>query len=134
MKAFILLATVCASLASVSTQAESPNSDGALLFSKHCGACHGSEGQGSDPWYPNLREASGKHTTHDLAELILTGQFRRGGDLNGHPIPVMPSWHSLKDREIAQLVNYIKNTWGDASATTLAPKDVNRLRNSSNNG
>ena len=120
--------TVCVGLPLAQSHAEDNPTQGASLFAKHCRGCHGSAGQGSEPWYPNLRKVAGNQTPLALAEVILTGQFRRGGELNGHTIPVMPSWHALSDQEVAHLVNFILNTWGDPQGATLTLEDVTALR------
>ena len=141
--------TVCVGLPLAQSHAEDNPTQGASLFAKHCRGCHGSADQGSEPWYPNLRKVAGNQTPLALAEVILTGQFRRGGELNGHTIPVMPSWHALSDQEVAHLVNFILNTlrispgveyevahlvnfilntWGDPQGATLTLEDVTALR------
>ena len=121
--ATIILATAVPLITFAEEEAQGP-----VLFAKHCSGCHGAAGEGSDPWYPALRETAGEKTLSALAEVILTGQFRRGGEINGHTIPTMPSWYAFSDAEVAHLVNYINDRWGQSTLEVLSAEDVATIR------
>ena len=99
---------------------------GEQVFIKHCATCHGASGAGIEPWYPSLKRLATMREPANMVETVLTGAFRRGGELNGHTIPIMPAWGQLTDAEIAALVNYIQLTWGEGGQVSVT--DVTSVR------
>ncbi|XOV83343.1 MAG: c-type cytochrome [bacterium] len=99
---------------------------GEHIFAKHCSSCHGDSGDGIEPWYPSLQRLSSMRTPADMVETVLTGRFKRGGELNGHTIPIMPAWGQLSDDDVAATVNYIQRNWGDGREITA--EDVAKTR------
>ena len=93
---------------------------GAKVYQKHCFHCHGAAGEGKDPFYPALRSLAGLREPEDIALSVLSGRFLRGGERAGHTIPIMPSWSWLTDRNIADLVNFITQTWGNGTLAITA--------------
>ncbi|WP_295914630.1 cytochrome c [uncultured Bartonella sp.] len=97
---------------------------GALIFSAHCSACHGVQGEGTK----NIAPAFLKPSSIDVRNLtnpvmaVLNGN--RATATEKHPTaPTMPSFrNSLSDEDIAAVLNYIRNSWGN-SATPIG-KDV----------
>ena len=91
--------------------------DGKALFLKHCAACHQASGKGIPGAFPALAGNSfvqGKAT--DPAAVLLKG---RGG---------MPDFSdSLSDRDIATVLSYVRNAWGN-HADTLTEAEVQTLR------
>jgi mono/diheme cytochrome c family protein len=120
MRKIIFLTTVL--LAACQTQADSPDTSaarGEQVFTKHCATCHGASGEGIEPWYPSLQRLAAMREPAEMVETVMTGRFQRGGEMNGHTIPIMPAWGQLTDADVAAIVNYIQQTWGDGSTITI---------------
>jgi len=116
-------------LAACQSQAEAPDTSatqGEHVFTQHCATCHGDTGEGIEPWYPSLQRLAAMRGPADMIETVLTGRFRRAGELNGHTIPIMPAWGQLSNSEVAAIVNYIQQNWGEGAQVTL--QDVENTR------
>ena len=127
MRHFIVLASIM--LAACQSQAEAPETSAARgehVFTQHCATCHGDTGEGIEPWYPSLQRLAAMRGPAEMIETVLTGRFRRGGELNGHTIPIMPAWGQLSNSDVAAIVNYIQQNWGEGSQVTL--QDVEKTR------
>lgn len=90
-----------------------------------CAACHQTDGQGVAGAYPPLKGA--EWVTGDpriLARILLHGLQGpisvRGTNYSG----AMPAWSSLSSEELAGVMTYIRNSWGneagEVSATLVA--------------
>lgn len=119
-----LFSSACAILAA---STDTSVARGEQVFSKHCATCHGETGAGSEPWYPSLQRLAGLREPEHMVETVLTGRFRRGGDIDGHTIPIMPAWGQLADADVAAIVNYIQQNWG-SEATVVSLEDVEATR------
>jgi mono/diheme cytochrome c family protein len=127
MKKIMIVATVL--LAACQTQADEPNASAARgehIFVEHCATCHGESGEGIEPWYPSLKRLAAMRESSEMVETVLTGRFRRGGEVNGHTIPIMPAWGQLSDPDVAAIVNYIQRNWGEGSPVTI--EEVTKTR------
>lgn len=121
MKQSLLIASLFLA-AACQTQAEAPETSaqrGEEVFSQHCATCHGASGEGIEPWYPSLRRLAAMREASEMIETVLTGRFRRGGEINGHTIPIMPAWGQLNDPDVAAIVNYIQQNWGEGNTITV---------------
>jgi mono/diheme cytochrome c family protein len=91
--------------------------DGKAVFNKNCAACHQATGNGIPGAFPALAgnqfvQGPGR----EVATVLLKG---RGG---------MPNFSgSLGDPEIAQVLSYVRSSWGN-SAAPLTEQDVAALR------
>lgn len=93
--------------------------EGAEVYATHCLACHQATGQGVEGAFPAL--ASNEFVTGDAAEVVKLPLYGRGG---------MPNFGgSLSDGEIASVVSYIRNSWGN-KASVVEAELVTRLRSS----
>ena len=101
--------------------------DGEGAFVKHCARCHLASGAGALPWYPALEALAQRLEPEAIARTILSGQFRRGGEIAGHTIPIMPAWDWLSDADVAAIVNYIEARWGQTEVSITA-LEVQALR------
>ena len=94
--------------------AESPPLAGEQLFRNNCMACHQSSGQGIQGIYPSLADSevvSGN--ADDVALVVLIGR----GD--------MPSFRgSLNAADLAAIINYVRNAWGNSGAMISADRVV----------
>ncbi len=119
----------CANAGEVTSSAASDASanTGEYVFTKHCATCHGESGAGIEPWYPSLQRLAAMREPSDMVETVITGRFRRAGEMNGHTIPIMPAWGQLSDVEVAAIVNYIQQNWGSMPKPVTA-EDVAAIR------
>ncbi len=109
----LLLAALAASV----NLAHADNTDGKTLFAKNCAACHQSTGRGIPGAFPALAgNAFVQGTPADVAAVLLKG---RGG---------MPDFSgSLDDGEIAQVLTYVRSSWGNGAAP-VTEQDVGSTR------
>ena len=99
--------------------------EGAAVYTANCAGCHNAGGTGQAGVFPPL--AKNDYVTGDTKALIhtlnygLQGPIKvNGGAYNGQ----MPAWKGqLKDEEIAQVLTYIRNSWGNKGSAITA-KDV----------
>jgi len=102
---------------------------GLRLYDKHCMACHGSDGKGMAPAYPPL--AGNRSTTMaqpvNAVRIVLHGGFAPGTAGNPRPYGMPPFAHVLEDGEVAQVVTYVRNSWGNRAGVVTAAQ-VNRFR------
>lgn len=89
------------------------------LYNTSCGSCHQVNGQGLAPAFPALKGspiATGPLAAH--LEIVLKGK----------PGTAMPAWAQLNDLEIAAIITYERNSWGNDSGDVVQPKDVKAAR------
>ena len=102
---------------------------GQAIYTDRCAGCHHQDGSGAPHIFPNLSrspsvEASDPQT---LIRLVLLGN--RGAATDAAPTaPGMPpfGW-SLDDAQVASVLTYIRNNWGNA-APSVDAGEVGSLR------
>lgn len=102
---------------------------GRKLYQAHCTDCHGDDGEGVSDVYPPL---AGNTTVTGLDGVnairsVLLGGFPPATQGNPEPYSMPPYAGSLNDAEVAAVVNYIRQSWGNAATAVNAGK-VNELR------
>jgi mono/diheme cytochrome c family protein len=102
---------------------------GEAIFIDTCSACHTRNGGGIEHVFPRLAgDAIVKQVDPTtLVRIILTGT--RGAGTDAFPTsPAMPSFgYRLNDEQVAAVVTYIRNSWGNA-ATAVSAETVRALR------
>ena len=102
---------------------------GAAIYSHNCIACHEADGSGAPRIYPplpanaNLQSANPASTLRiilDGAETVTTPRAPNTGSMPGYA-------RQLTDAQIADVTNYIRNSWGN-SARMVAPDEVAKAR------
>lgn len=95
--------------------------EGEKVYGKTCVACHLPNGQGMPPAFPSL--VRGKITTGPIAghvDIVFNGSKTN---------PAMVPWKGqLSDLEIAAVVTYERNSFGNKSGHMVQPKDIAALR------
>jgi mono/diheme cytochrome c family protein len=102
---------------------------GAKLYEQHCASCHGADGAGAPPHYPPLA-GNRALTTLDATNtirIVLNGGFPPGTRGNPRPYGMPPFSHVMSDVEVAQVVSWLRSTWGN-DAPPVSGTDVNRYR------
>jgi mono/diheme cytochrome c family protein len=102
---------------------------GRAIYDRACISCHEADGSGAPRIYPplpgnaNLQSADPASTLRiilDGAQTLTTERAPNKGS--------MPAYASqLSDRQIADVTNYIRNSWGNA-APPVQPEQVSRAR------
>jgi cytochrome c oxidase subunit 2 len=93
---------------------------GQEVYNTSCVACHQANGQGLAPVFPALQ--GGAITTGDIAAHIDIV-------LNGKAGTAMAAWGGqLNDLEIAAVITYERNAWGNDTGDVIQPADVKAAR------
>jgi nitrite reductase (NO-forming) len=103
---------------------------GARVFATNCSACHQASGQGVPNAFPPL--ASSDYLKSGKPKLIktVTGGLQGKVTVNGKEYNgLMPAW-SLSDEDIANVLTFILNSWGNPGSE-VSPADVKTHRASS---
>lgn len=103
--------------------------DGETLYQQNCAACHQPDGKGLKGAFPPLAESD--YIAEDPQRLLEATVKGLSGPLlvNGETYnATMPAMSYLTDAELTAILNYIRNSWGNAGGNfTLA--DVTGYRN-----
>ncbi len=112
-----------------SQQAQDFREAGAKIYEQHCVTCHGIGGNGLPPHYPPLAGNRALTTTSAVnpIRIVLNGGFAPGTAGNPRPYGMPPFSHTLSDNEVAQVVSYLRASWGNR-APPVNGNDVNRYR------
>ena len=83
---------------------------GATVYTANCVACHQTNGKGTPPAFPPLDGSK-----------IVNGPPEGQIDivLNGKPGTAMPAWKQLSDSEIAAVITYTRNSWGNKAGAVM---------------
>jgi nitrite reductase (NO-forming) len=100
---------------------------GAAVFAEHCQACHQANGEGIPDAFPPLAKSDYLNADKTRAIKTVTGGLETKLTVNGREFNgVMPAW-TLTDEEIADVLTYVYNTWGN-SGLDVTPQEVNDYR------
>ncbi len=90
---------------------------GEEVYKANCAACHqpNGKGLGAFPAIDGSKIANGPIAGH--VQIVLRGQG------------AMPSWASLSDLDLASVITYERNAWGNHMGDALQPKQVADARN-----
>ncbi|SOD42026.1 c-type cytochrome [Nitrosovibrio sp. Nv4] len=102
---------------------------GARIYKQHCQDCHGASGQGAPGIYPPLAGNRAVTMTPPINVIrsVLNGGYPPVTAGNPHPYGMPPFAQALHDGEVALVLSYIRNAWGNrASLITAAQVDKSR--------
>ena len=102
---------------------------GGALYETHCSDCHGKDGRGVAGIYPPLagNRAVTLPVATNLVRVISDGGFPPSTAGNPKPFGMPPFAHQLQPAEIADVITYIRQSWGNSAAAVNAT-DVTRSR------
>lgn len=85
------------------------------LYDKHCADCHGDEGEGHAPAAPPLarNRVVAMTSAVDPIRMILFGGYSPGTAANPRPFGMPPFSLTLTDQQIADILNYVRTSWGN---------------------
>jgi mono/diheme cytochrome c family protein len=95
---------------------------GLSIYKKHCSGCHQDSGEGLSHAYPALKGnpivLNGNPT--DVINVVLQGGFETPTRFQTEPYS-MPSFaHQLTAVQVASVINYIRNSWGNSAPPVTA--------------
>ena len=99
---------------------------GAVVYEHNCAQCHGAEGQGQKGAFPGLRRSKlirGSMDGH--AEIVMYG--RRNTAMQAY-------LRQLDDIDLAAVITFTRNAWGNDRFDMLQPRAVRALRAASEGG
>ena len=101
------------------------------LYKKNCADCHGKHGEGTEPAAPPLagNRAVTMASPIDSIRMILFGGYPPGTAGNPRPFGMPPYSLSLSDEQIAEILNYVRTSWGN-SARPIFGEEVSANRGS----
>ena len=104
---------------------------GAKVYDTHCTRCHGDDGRGELRAYVSLagNRAVQRDPPANLVQVVLGGAFPASSAGNPRPFGMLPFAVELSDDDIAAVLSYVRNAWGN-SAAAVRPIDVQRWRGS----
>lgn len=104
------------------------DSRGALLYVEYCTVCHRADGKGVPRIFPALEGNSAVYSDHADSVLQIT---LAGGRMPETPYDrmafTMPAFNMLSDADVAEVVNYIRNSWTN-QASKVSLDDVVQMR------
>ncbi len=77
---------------------------GQLIYLEYCAECHQTDGKGYSTLYPRLA-GNPIVTLHDPSPIIVTVKYGQGS--------MMPFGEKLTGDDIASVLSYIRNAWGN---------------------
>lgn len=106
---------------------------GLAVYSRTCIACHGPDGKGVPGAFPPLDGADWLTGDPTIPARIVLGGLQGPIEVKGQKYQnIMPPHTDLKDGEIADVLTYVRQTWGnDATAVTEAMIKETRAKFSS---
>ena len=101
--------------------------DGALIYQDFCLQCHQSKGQGVPGSFPPLAESD--YLKNNLIQSIQGVKYGMRGPIvvNGIPYDKLMAPQGLDDEEVADVLNYINNSWRNNITNFITPNKVSEL-------
>jgi glucose/arabinose dehydrogenase/mono/diheme cytochrome c family protein len=101
--------------------------DGAVIYNKYCAVCHMDDGAGVTNLNAPLKNSS--HVRNEKSRLIkVLLEGMKGGELDGEMYSnAMPSHNFLTDKEIADVLTYIRNSFGN-KASAVNQSEITAIR------
>ncbi|PHN24739.1 cytochrome c [Pseudomonas sp. ICMP 460] len=106
-----------------------PEVPGAHTYATRCASCHGLDGKGQPEWMPPLAGATSALAKESASAINITLNGSQRVVAAGVPDAYrMPAFREqLSDQEIAQVLTYMRSTWGNHGGAVDA-KAVGKLR------
>lgn len=86
---------------------------GALAFADNCQKCHQIDGYGEEALYPSLHTPELLADKTLLIQTVLNGRLGHQEGNDNEMVRLMPAMDFLSNTEIAAIIAFISNSWGD---------------------
>ena len=96
---------------------------GEKVYAANCAACHQATGKGAPPAFPPLDGS--KVVNGPMAGQIKTVLY--GVERDGKPTAMVP-WKQLSDTDIAAVITYTRNSWGNHTGEAVQPSEIKVAR------
>lgn len=98
-------------------------------YTTYCQNCHMADGKGQEGVFPPLAKSDFlKKPAKNMIDNTLKGQSGET-TVNGKKYnAVMPAQDYLTDDQVADILNYVRNSWGNKSAVAITPAMVKKAR------
>ena len=98
--------------------------EGTLIYQDFCIQCHGSEGKGESGVFPPLAQSD--YLMENITQSIQGIKYGMRGVMvvNGVVYEGMMAAQGLDDVEIADVMNYILNSWGNSTQEQITEEQV----------
>lgn len=105
---------------------------GKAVYAQNCLTCHLADGGGVDRMNPPLTQTTWVlGDTPRLVKVVLNGM--EGEDIDGEPYAnVMPAFDALTDKQIADLLTYVRSSFGN-KASAVSTSEVKTIRAANKN-
>ena len=92
--------------------------DGKAIYLRNCAQCHGDQGEGAQGAYAPLagNRAVRLATSANLTQAVLNGGYPPSTAGNPRPYGMPPFRQTLDDAQVAAVLTYIRQAWGNAAA------------------
>jgi mono/diheme cytochrome c family protein len=101
---------------------------GGALYEQHCAQCHGADGKGKGRDWPALAGNISVIAPYpgNAIRMVLEGGFAPATGGNPRPHGMPPFGQALGDDDVAALVTYVRNSWGNSAGgvTSLQVKQA----------
>ena len=115
IKAILIAIILISSInSSFSQNTSSSIENGQSIYSTFCMSCHMEDGNGLEGVYPSLVKSAGLADKNRLAKIVLQG-IRGPITVKGLKYDAEMAGATLSDQEAADVINYIRNSWGNKS-------------------
>ena len=94
---------------------------GETAYQTYCAACHQANGEGLPPAFPALKGAAVAIDADKLAEHLSVV-------INGKAGTAMAAFNYLSDADLAAIITFERNAWGNNTGDLVSPEDVNAAR------
>ena len=103
-------------------------SDGKMIYEDFCIQCHLSNGEGLEKIYPPLNNSD--YLLKNIDKSIYSIKYGLKGEIivNGIKYNGVMTNQGLDDEEIADVMNYITNSWDNSLKIQITTKRVNELK------
>ena len=97
---------------------------GEQVYARNCVVCHQASGKGTPPAFPPLDGSAVVSGPKDKQiETLLNGVLK-----NGAPTAMVAFGKQLNDVELAAVITFTRNNWGNKTGEAIQPADVRALR------
>lgn len=101
---------------------------GEVIYKKKCATCHGKNGLGKGKRIPPL--AKSDYLRDNLEESIRGILFGQQGEIMVNGVLYNKRMRAIKltNLEVADVMNFVQNSWGNSSDETITPESVAQIR------